>query len=141
MSFIEIIPRVLYQSDANPAVALKLEAIDVRRAVVIDLCGLEQQLEPVSERIVCVRWPIEDGPIVDRAMLQALALFGAEAIEAKAAVVAMCNMGRNRSGLLAAMIAARLRGLTGAEAMALVRSRNPEAIANPWFEEFLRTEL
>lgn len=141
MAFIEIIEQKLFQSDANPAVALKLEGRGIRRAVVFDLSGMEEGIEPVSERIVSVRWPIEDGPIADRAMLKALSSFGARAIDGGSAVVAMCSMGRNRSGLLAAMIAARVCGISGADAMALVRSCNPEAIANVWFEEFLRTEV
>jgi hypothetical protein len=36
------------------------------------------------------------------------------------------------------MIASHVCEVSGAEAMALVRARNPEAIANRWFEEFLR---
>jgi len=141
VAFIEIIERSLYQSDANAAVALKLEERGIRRAVVFDLGGVEERMEPVSDRIVSVRWPIEDGPIADRPMLHALAALGEQAIAGGSAVVAMCTMGRNRSGLLAAMIAARVCEVTGDEAMALVRSRNPEAIANVWFEEFLRSEL
>jgi protein-tyrosine phosphatase len=138
VALVEIIDGKLFQSDANPAVAVKLEERGVRRAVVFDLCGLEERIEPVSDRIVCVRWPIEDGPIADGEMLRALALFGAQAIAGGSAAVAMCEMGRNRSGLLAAMIASHVCEVSGAEAMALVRARNPEAIANRWFEEFLR---
>lgn len=141
MAFIEIIEHSLYQSDANSAVALKLEERAIRRAAVLDLHGLAERIEPQTDGIVWVRWPIEDGPIVDRSMLHALAAFGAQAIAGGAAVVTMCTMGRNRSGLLAAMIASRVCGITGAEAMALVRKRNPEAIANHWFEEFLRSEI
>ena len=138
MAFIEIIERSLYQSDANPAVVLKLDARGIDTAIIFDLGGLLHPVERVNGRIVCVRWPIDDGPLGDVTMLHALASLGADAVGRGAAAVAMCEMGRNRSGLLAAMIVARLHGISGIDAMALVRRANPEAIANPWFAQFLR---
>ena len=49
----------------------------------------------------------------------------------------MCAQGRNRSGLVSALIAARVLGLTGTEAMAHVRERVPEAITNEAFAAWL----
>lgn len=58
-------------------------------------------------------------------------------IEAGGRVLTMCNAGRNRSGLLSALIVRELTGLPGAAAMAVVREHRPNAIANPHFERFL----
>ena len=140
MAFVEIIDRSLYQSDANPVVALRLEALGLRRGVVIDLCGVGPPSVQPSPAYVQVRAPIADGPIADPEVLRVLAQMGARSVEGGLTVVSMCEMGRNRSGLLSAMIVAQLRGVSGTEAMRIVRARNPEAIANPWFEEFLRGE-
>lgn len=54
-------------------------------------------------------------------------------------VLTMCNAGRNRSGLLSALIVRELSGLPGWAAMEAVRHHRPNAIANPHFEEFLRS--
>ena len=54
-------------------------------------------------------------------------------------VLTMCNAGRNRSGLLSALIVRELLCMTGAEALEHVRLHRPEALANTYFEEFLRS--
>ena len=140
MPFIEIIDRALYQSDANPDVTLRLEELGLRRGLVIDLCGVDPPSVTPSPDYVQVRAPIADGPIIDPALLRSLAQLGARSIEGGIPVVSMCEMGRNRSGLMAALIVMRLRTISGAEAIRMVRERNPEAIANQWFEEFLRRD-
>lgn len=58
-------------------------------------------------------------------------------IDGGGTVLTMCNAGRNRSGLLSALIVRELTGLPGAAAMAVVRHHRPNAIANPHFERFL----
>lgn len=61
----------------------------------------------------------------------------AQEIREGGTVLTMCNAGRNRSGLLSALIVRELTGLPGAAAMAVVRHHRPNAIANPHFERFL----
>lgn len=58
-------------------------------------------------------------------------------IEFGGTVLTMCNAGRNRSGLLSALIVRELTGLPGSAAMKVVRQHRPNAIANPNFERFL----
>lgn len=84
--------------------------------------------------------PIPDSRLpADRAHhLQTLAAGYAEMISEEGAVVlTMCNAGRNRSGLLSALIVRELLGLPGSAAVALVREHRPNALANPHFVEFL----
>jgi hypothetical protein len=81
--------------------------------------------------------PIPDGLLHDGDYLVELAANLAGAITSGRVVLTMCNAGRNRSGLLSALIVRELTGLPGAAAMAVVRQHRPNAIANPHFERFL----
>lgn len=57
--------------------------------------------------------------------------------ENDATVVTMCNAGRNRSGLLSALIVRELLGIPGRSAMEVVRAHRPRALANDYFAEWL----
>lgn len=52
-------------------------------------------------------------------------------------ILVMCNAGRNRSGLVLAMLL-MATGLSAEEAITQVRAARPNAIANPYFEAYLR---
>lgn len=81
--------------------------------------------------------PIPDGRLVED--LLPISMQMAEEIRHGGKVLTMCNAGRNRSGLLSALIVRELTGLPGYAAMNVVRHHRPRAIANPHFEEFLRS--
>jgi hypothetical protein len=81
--------------------------------------------------------PIPDGLFKTADDLLFLGRWYAHWIELGGATLTMCNAGRNRSGLLSALIVRELTGLPGAAAMAVVRHHRPNAIANPNFERFL----
>jgi hypothetical protein len=55
-------------------------------------------------------------------------------------VLTMCNAGRNRSGMLSAMILRNLLGVTGAEAVAIVQRERPNALANEHFVHYLASQ-
>lgn len=48
-----------------------------------------------------------------------------------------CNAGRNRSGLIGALVVREIHNWTGDEAMLWVRQCRPRAIDNIYFEEYL----
>lgn len=50
-----------------------------------------------------------------------------------------CVAGRNRSGLIGALVVRELFSMSGSEAMEYVRVKRPGAIDNIWFEDFLRS--
>lgn len=54
-------------------------------------------------------------------------------------VLSYCNAGRNRSGLMNALLLREILEISGEEAMEIVRRERPNAIANPHFEDFLRS--
>ena len=82
-----------------------------------------------------VHWPIPDGkihgPVANRLLLLAAAL------ARRVGVAVHCRAGRNRSGLLVALIVRERLGLTGRDAMELVRERRPRALANEDFAAWL----
>ena len=82
-----------------------------------------------------MHWPIPDGkihgPVANRLLLLAAAL------ARRVGVAVHCRAGRNRSGLLAALIVRERLGLTGHDAMELVRERRPRALANDDFAAWL----
>jgi protein-tyrosine phosphatase len=53
-------------------------------------------------------------------------------------VLVTCHAGRNRSGLIVALTLMRLYTLSGEEALLMLRSQRPRAVANPAFEEYLK---
>lgn len=54
-------------------------------------------------------------------------------------VLSHCNAGRNRSGLMSAILVHKLLYITGKSAMEIVRKERPRAIDNIYFEEFIRS--
>jgi protein-tyrosine phosphatase len=136
----EIIPGSLYQCDADLAVCEALRGRGHERLLFIDLCGIDVERIPRDEGVAYVRWPIEDGPVPNRAMLAGLEQLAARMIDAGGTVVAMCSMGLNRSGLMSASILCRVRSMRGREALAFVRSKNSNALRNDAFVQYLEVE-
>ena len=54
------------------------------------------------------------------------------------AVVIHCRAGRNRSGLLSALVVRELLRIDGARALAHVQQARPRAIANEAFADYLK---
>ena len=83
--------------------------------------------------------PIPDGVRTD---FEALEVIARRALELTAggrecAILTLCHAGRNRSGLLSAMIVRQLLRVSGTEALRLVRAGRPRAVANPHFAAYL----
>ena len=89
-----------------------------------------------SGRYVHKRFP--DGIEVDDRSYQALADEAAEHIQSgKGGVLTHCYGGRNRSGLLSALILMRLTGCTGAEAVRTVQRNRKGSLVNEHFVRYL----
>lgn len=85
-----------------------------------------------------VHLPLPDGQIrnngadVWRARDYAMAMLGAGHT-----TIIHCMAGRNRSGLIGALVLQQLENLTGREALDRVRELRPRSVDNHHFEEFL----
>jgi protein-tyrosine phosphatase len=87
-----------------------------------------------------IHFPITDGQLKEctgLALIQIAAQM-AEEIKAGGCVLTMCSAGRNRSGLMSALIVRKVLGISGADAMDHVRVERPDALANDHFAKFLR---
>jgi len=82
--------------------------------------------------------PIPDGKSFDPKVVLIIAHEATELIRHGHVVLVHCHAGRNRSGLVSALIAREYLGISGAAAMELVRTRRPRAIDNQYFEDFLK---
>lgn len=84
--------------------------------------------------------PIPDGQQWRRAELERLAcLVASYELGGPRSVLITCHAGRNRSGLLAALIVREVTGESGARAMEIVRAGRPRAIANPYHAAYLES--
>lgn len=52
-------------------------------------------------------------------------------------ILVSCAMGRNRSGLVMALALSRLCGVSGNDAIKVIREKVPHALSNPQFVDFL----
>ena len=137
MPLTEILEGVLWQSDTDPSIFAKLLQRGLTPALVIDLQEFPQPDPPANASITYIRWPIEDGPLPDVLMLATLKRAASAYIHRGGHVVTMCAQGRNRSGLVSALIVMQLRACNGREAVRIVRAKVPEALSNSAFVAWL----
>lgn len=145
MKLHEIVPGHLYQrgrSDhLDPDVKrseLELHDIDY----VINLWSRPDPAFVDVPGLTYINYPIPDGVKLTPTKLQMLASLAAGAayhINASGkAVLVQCHAGRNRSGLVSALIVKELNGCSGSAALDYVRKARPGAVDNPFFEAFLQ---
>ncbi len=82
--------------------------------------------------------PISDGKVIPR-VLEFYASDLAQVIRKGKAVIVQCRAGRNRSGLLAALVVREITGCSGTEALEHVQRTRPNALANGYFCSYLRS--
>jgi protein tyrosine/serine phosphatase len=104
---------------------------------IIDLDG-DQDIGvcTVPNHMLYIYFPIYDENLPDLDKLHAVARLGATLIESGHRVLCHCLMGFNRSALMAGLILVYL-GMSGAEALALLRSKRPGALYNETFADYL----
>jgi protein-tyrosine phosphatase len=136
----EILPGQLYQS-AN---LLKMDEGAKRETIRALKISMVANLWRWPDPVLATMWgvgyyhvPMGDGKVIDRETLEALAANAVAHIRAGGRVLTQCHAGRNRSGMLSALIVRELLGVSGPEAVEIVRKARPRAIANPHQEDYL----
>jgi hypothetical protein len=107
--------------------------------VVIDLeGGLDECIPTVPNHCLYVYFPIadDDQQLPNLIKLRAIARMAAGLITEGHRVLSHCGMGFNRSALMAGLILVEL-GMTGTEAVALLRARRAGALYNEMFSACL----
>lgn len=136
MSDTEIIPDLWMGPAPTP---LKAAA---RGYDVIALAAKEVQPPQTDYRATLYRVPLDDTlePSTEELMWAFLAgRRVADAVANGKKALVSCHMGINRSGLVTALAARELLGLTGEEAATLVRRQRPGSLRNPAFVSLLRS--
>jgi ADP-ribosyl-[dinitrogen reductase] hydrolase len=84
-----------------------------------------------------VHWPIAERALPGARLLGLVADTAAAAVARGLHVLLHYEEGRNRSGLVTALLLCRLTGCSGAEAMARVRAARPGMLSNRTFAAYL----
>jgi hypothetical protein len=101
--------------------------------------GVDAGIPIVPDRTIYIYFPFEDKRgLPDLQKLHKTAQFGASLIESGYGVLSHCGMGHNRSALLAGVILTYL-GITGAEAVTLLKQKRRGALYNKVFASYLRS--
>lgn len=131
----------LFQGSAPP------QGLELRRAGfdAVVLCAEEvQPPDAAFPGVEVLRAPLDDGslPTAELAIAVAAAEDVAKRVRAGRKVLVTCAQGRNRSGLVTALAIMRLRGMTGDQAVRIVRMRRKSpfgpALSNEAFARKLR---
>ncbi len=91
-----------------------------------------------TTRLVRLAVPLDADTLPDPGLLLRLAALVTGLMEDGHRVLVHCTSGRNRSGLIVALVVREVVGLSGAEAVTFVRARRPGALTHPAFVAWLR---
>ena len=109
--------------------------------VVIDLDGgLDACIPTETNHCLYIYFPFDDDDqfLPNVTKLQAVADLAASMIREGHRVLAHCNMGFNRSGLIAGLVLKAL-GMSGEAAVTRIRERRPGALYNDCFADYVST--
>lgn len=134
-----IISGKLYQRGKFMDFPLKWKLSELKRlgvSVVVNLCPTPDIL--LKDAIPhYYHLPIPDSIVKNAGTLLSVAKEVAQLIRQGKGAIVHCNAGRNRSGLLNALLCMELLDMSGEKAIEYVRKRRPNALANEHFVEFL----
>jgi hypothetical protein len=109
-------------------------------SAVIDLeAGLDAGIPAHPNRVIYVYFPFTDEDVPTLHKLHAVARLGAALVEARERVLVHCQMGLNRSALVAGLVLV-YNGLSGEDAVARLQARRPGALYNEVFAAYLRQQ-
>ncbi len=138
MRLYEIIPGKLYQRGALRRVSPEKGVRLLQEHGITHMLALWHPDSPeIRAAVHYFHYPMPDGKALNRDELWAISRMMADYIHLGGRVLVTCHAGRNRSGLMNALIVRRLLKCSGAQALAEVRARRPNAVANPTFAAYL----
>jgi hypothetical protein len=106
-------------------------------SAVIDLeCGLDSGIPANPDKVIYVYFPFADEGVPTLHKLQAVARLGADLVRGRERVLVHCQMGLNRSALVAGLVLVH-NGMSGSEAVTRLQERRPGALYNEVFAAFL----
>ena len=117
----------------------KVEERDI--CAIIDMDGdLDIGVPAVPDQYLYIYFPIDDVlSLPDLEKLHAVARLGAILVSSGLRVLSHCGMGHNRCALVAGLILTNL-GMSGADAVNLIRTKRPGALYNKAFAEYIECQ-
>lgn len=137
----EILPGKLYQRGLFDRWPREQKAAIIAQGKIGAVACLVRRHDPDMQELLgkqYIYFPISDGKVIPRG-LEFVAYDLAQYIRLGRGVIVHCRAGRNRSGLLSALVVREVTGCTGEEALAHVQRARPNALANPHFCAYLRS--
>jgi protein-tyrosine phosphatase len=109
-------------------------------SAVIDLeAGLDEGIPCHPNQVIYVYFPFKDEDVPTLHKLHAIARLGATLIQSGERVLVHCQMGLNRSALVAGLVLV-YSGLSGEAAVSRLQQRRPGALYNEAFATYLREQ-
>src|SRR6185503_11720141 len=90
----------------------------------------------IPDQLLYIYFPFEDRDLPDLAKLHNVGRLGAQLIREGYRILSHCGMGHNRSALVAGTILTYL-GVTGADAVTLIRKKRQGALYNKTYSTYL----
>ena len=113
-----------------------LDQLDIH--VIFDLDDdLDIGIPEIPDQLLYIYFPFEDRELPNLAKLHENAKLGASMISQGYRVLCHCGMGHNRSALLAGIILTYM-GISGGDAISLIRARRMGALYNKTFAAYLQ---
>jgi len=107
-------------------------------SAIIDLDDdIDSGVPATLNHVLYIYFPIDDGELPNLERLHSIAQMAATLVSGGQRVISHCGLGHNRCALMAGMILVYL-GMTGEDAIALIRSKRPGALYNRKFAAYLR---
>lgn len=104
---------------------------------IIDLdAGLDHGVPSVPDQTLYIYFPFNDAGLPDVGKLHAVGRLGATLIQSGHKVLSHCGLGFNRSALMAGVILVHL-GMSGGQAVEMLRRRRPGALYNRAYADYL----
>jgi protein-tyrosine phosphatase len=129
---------LLYLSPACDDWAPLVQQLEL--SAVIDLeAGLDVGIPVSPNRVIYVYFPFKDEDVPTLHKLHAVARLGAELVKARERVLVHCQMGLNRSALVAGLVLV-YSGVSGKDAVARLQERRPGALYNEVFATYLQEQ-
>ena len=100
-------------------------------------CNWAVMIDGTMHPLTVIWNPVVDGHLRDSSGVEALADKLAGAVKLGLKVLVYCNAGRDRAGLIATLVTARVLGIDDRAALEHVRARRPNAVVNPYFRRYI----
>jgi len=140
LEIFEIVTDKLYQRGAPEDVGEWQSVLALKIDVVLDLFGtLGPGVPTAPNSILYMFWPIEDHPqLPDVQIMNILVDTIVRLIQAGHKVLVHCHKGKSRSGMINALVVRQLHGISGADAVDLVRQQRPGSLGNQVFATYVQ---